>query len=191
MTLKKFAVDYSKIKNDAPKVRVLARTRILGNGCNNEDTYALVCQVIDTWLYAAANALAQINAEPALGVDTIRLTPKVAALYKVHAAVELVRRIKKDSKAGRSEILKTKKVSWFRDYYEYAGLRIRSNSTNKYYVELHIGAYGWQTWQMLLALGYTPDQDAFWLELDSFISAPRPQSVELENIDNTLFAEVM
>lgn len=187
MTLKKFAVDYSKIKNDAPKVRVLARTRIL----ENTYAYALAHRVIDGWLYAAVNALAQKDAEQTPLVPTIRLTPKVAALYKVHAAVELVRRLRKDVKTDGVIRVKAKKVNWFRDYYEYTGLRIRSNSTTKYYVELHIGAHGWQTWQMLLALGYTPDQDAFWLELDSFISAPRPQSVELENIDNTLFAEVM
>lgn len=190
MTLKKFAVDYSKIKNDAPKVHIHVRTRRTRNFFH-DDTLADVVDRVDTLLYEAAQALAHVNVAPlAFGADKLCLTPKVAALYKVHAAVELVRRLKKDSKAGRSSFVKPK-VSWFRDYYEYTGLRIRSNSTTKYYVELHIGAHGWQMWQMLLALGYTPDQDEFWLELDSFISAPIVQSVELENVDSSLFMEMM
>lgn len=187
MTLKKFAVDYSKIKNDAPKVRVLNCLQAMMHMLEFDDITR--GSLISLRIRAAAKSLD--GSSHAYAHDrTIALSPKIAALYHIHAAVELVRRLKKDSKPVEKGS-KAEKVSWFRDYYEYTGLLVRSNSTTKYYVELHIGAHGWQTWQMLLALGYTPDQDAFWLELDSFISAPLAQAVELENVDSTLFLEMM
>ena len=179
MTLRKFAVDYSKIKNDGPKVRAPDSNAV---GYSRNFVHE---RNIKNAIECAARSLEQ--EEIGFGIwNTIMLTRKVAALYHVHNAVELIRKLKKEKSQSGSTV-KTPTVNWFRGYYAHFGLRMRCNATTKYYVELHLGAQGWQTWQMLLGLGYTPDQDAFWLELDGFICAQSMTVATMDSVDGDLF----
>lgn len=118
------------------------------------------------------------------------LSRDVTSLLHVHNAVVLMRALVEKIKAGDKgfscEQAHTQRLHWFREYFKASGLRIRSNTSIRRIVELHLGPHGLATWDMLHALGYNPADNDFWLELDGCIAAHSPFET-LPEIDGAMF----
>lgn len=115
--------------------------------------------------------------------------PKVASLFHILAAVEMMRQLKAlvSGDAEQEDDVRKLRHFCFREYFMLSGMHLCSDITTKRIVELHLGPNGLATWTMLESLGYSPSENDFWVELDGCLKA---QTAEvMESIDGEMFLE--